>query len=451
MRIPKAVSVANGFSPSTPLKDLSKFEGRFRELETCLDALIEPGAHLLIYGARGIGKTTLANVVISEIENISSPVVRYVCSRGDTYRDIFGAYLFYTGDHVESRDSTSKEVVDTSVGAKLPLIRGNTKKIRTIESSHTPHWENELRPNSLVTRYMKGPGIFIVDEFDRVRDTETLTYFSDTLKQLSDLSPEFHFVVLGVADSAQELIGSHRSLNRGPKSVEVGPMAEDSLYQILMKGFSRLGIRSSSALQRYIVTASSGFPFVVHLLGSEVAKETLRSGLDRCGIAELNKILPIVTSKTSSHLVSQFEDYCYQGEIDRQAFAFSRGQKSIIRELVAFAAAGHTPCTAEQIAENATVLVGLILNSARKQTRSKTALSKNWGGLFNLDSVDAEEVANALEEDVAQLFEFRVIKRGPKLLQETRISILDPLQRVYIDLRLAGLLGTTAHSRFRAC
>jgi len=93
--VPKSVDLGTAFSPMTPLRDASHFVGRKEELERSLDALVTPGAHLVVYGPRGIGKTSLVNVVIHLLgrEGSDCRVTRYTCSHGDHYQQIFGAYL----------------------------------------------------------------------------------------------------------------------------------------------------------------------------------------------------------------------------------------------------------------------------------------------------------------------------------------------------------------------
>src|ERR1017187_1498602 len=61
----KALSAAAGkvLQPRTPITNRELFAGRWSQLTTVADAVAQPGLHVAIYGERGVGKTSLANVV----------------------------------------------------------------------------------------------------------------------------------------------------------------------------------------------------------------------------------------------------------------------------------------------------------------------------------------------------------------------------------------------------
>lgn len=54
---------AKVFQPRTPITTQELFSGRWNELTTIADAVNQAGLHVVIYGERGVGKTSLANVV----------------------------------------------------------------------------------------------------------------------------------------------------------------------------------------------------------------------------------------------------------------------------------------------------------------------------------------------------------------------------------------------------
>jgi len=54
---------AQTFSPSTPLDETDLFAGRRAQLQKVLDATSERGKHVILFGERGVGKTSLAKLV----------------------------------------------------------------------------------------------------------------------------------------------------------------------------------------------------------------------------------------------------------------------------------------------------------------------------------------------------------------------------------------------------
>ena len=47
------------FRPRTPVDESRLFAGRFEQVKTLVDVIYEPGGHAIIYGERGVGKTSL--------------------------------------------------------------------------------------------------------------------------------------------------------------------------------------------------------------------------------------------------------------------------------------------------------------------------------------------------------------------------------------------------------
>ncbi|HYC78582.1 MAG TPA: hypothetical protein VEI02_13225, partial [Planctomycetota bacterium] len=54
---------ASSFTPSTPVSSRELFAGRWGEVRRVADAVAQTGLHVVIFGERGVGKTSLANVV----------------------------------------------------------------------------------------------------------------------------------------------------------------------------------------------------------------------------------------------------------------------------------------------------------------------------------------------------------------------------------------------------
>jgi MoxR-like ATPase len=66
--------VVAAFSPAAPITSHTLFAGRSVEMTKVMDVVVQRGRHAMIYGERGVGKTSLARVTSQMLGG------RYLCS-----------------------------------------------------------------------------------------------------------------------------------------------------------------------------------------------------------------------------------------------------------------------------------------------------------------------------------------------------------------------------------
>ncbi|HEX6342074.1 ATP-binding protein, partial [Umezawaea sp.] len=87
------VKISQTFTPAAPVSSASLFAGRADEIMQVISIIGTPGQHAVLYGERGVGKTSLVNV-LSEVvtrHNGSSILlsVRINCTTNDNFRSIW--------------------------------------------------------------------------------------------------------------------------------------------------------------------------------------------------------------------------------------------------------------------------------------------------------------------------------------------------------------------------
>ncbi len=55
------------FTPATPIQTDTLFAGRASQVDKVYTTLLEAGRHAVLYGERGVGKTSLANIVSEKL------------------------------------------------------------------------------------------------------------------------------------------------------------------------------------------------------------------------------------------------------------------------------------------------------------------------------------------------------------------------------------------------
>ena len=106
----------------------------------------------------------------------------------------------------------------------------------------------------------------IFDEFDRIEDAKTCLLMADAIKSLSDYSVDATILIIGVADSVDELIKGHQSIERALIQIPMPRMSNDEISEIIDKGLNELKMNIEDGEKRAVVTLSQGLPYVAHLL-----------------------------------------------------------------------------------------------------------------------------------------------------------------------------------------
>jgi Cdc6-like AAA superfamily ATPase len=259
LRLRAALSL--GFSPSAPVSSLDLFSGRVSQLERVTDAIFQRGQHVAIYGERGVGKTSLANVLqdhLRYLSNFNYQVVRHNCSAASTFNSIWeGIFreLTFKRNNAESTAPPTPIPMNTY----LPADAG-PEDVRFLL---------QQTGNSVVA---------IIDEYDRVPKSDaTSGLLADTIKSLSDHTVDATLILIGVADSIDDLIAEHKSIERALVQVQMPRMSEGELFSIVKKGFEQATMDIEFDAKCQIAALSQGLPHNAHNLGLLTGLATLES------------------------------------------------------------------------------------------------------------------------------------------------------------------------------
>lgn len=255
--------LSQGFTPTAPIAKRELFAGRTVELSCLIDAIFQLGQHVLIYGERGVGKTSLANILsdfLRFMEKYNYQVVRFNCGTGSNFvsiwQGVFRELSFLRG--IRSQGATEENSLIT---LSVPFPEdGGSEDVR------------------FFLQQLGSPVIIVIDEFDRVRDQEISTRFADTIKSLADHAVDATLIIVGVADSIDELIAEHASIERALVQIQMPRMLERELIEIIEKGFLYAKMSIDQDAKQYIAALSQGLPHNVHELGMFTGYAALEAG-----------------------------------------------------------------------------------------------------------------------------------------------------------------------------
>lgn len=251
--------VSEVFSPSHPIDKRDLFAGRIKELQRVFDAVNTRGQHAVIFGERGVGKTSLANIVL-DIAGATEGMfaAKIPCGEGDGFASVWQKAL----DEVQIAFDDDKGTVGFGSQSTEEVHEASI----LLPKNPTP---NDIRK---IARKL-GRSVFIFDEFDRVKDGHGM--FADTIKMLSDSSEQCTLVVVGVAHDIDTLLKEHASIDRAIVQIIMPRMTNQELHEILGKAMEVLEMTMANDAQNLIVLLSQGLPHYTHVLGKSATTKAL--------------------------------------------------------------------------------------------------------------------------------------------------------------------------------
>lgn len=251
------------FTPSAPVDEKSVFAGRLDQIRRVVDAIGQKGLHAIIFGERGVGKTSLANVLSKFLPHSPDPVIlspRINCDSTDTFSTVWQK-VFEQIELTHSRAVPGFVTQDTT---------STYNASEMIDGDATPDTVRRI----LTVMSQNALPILIIDEFDRLPQ-EQRSAFADTIKSLSDHAVAATIVLVGVADTVEQLIEEHHSVSRAVVQIQMPRMAFEEIATILKNGFGRLDLTAEQEAQDRMVRIALGMPHYAHLLGLHAARAAI--------------------------------------------------------------------------------------------------------------------------------------------------------------------------------
>lgn len=258
----KEFEAADLFSPAAPIDEKDLFAGRTEQIDKMLEAVWEKGKHAVLFGERGVGKTSLGKV--------------------------FSAMFPQTMRHILA----VREQVDPSDDFSS-IWRKVFKDLRVRSVSADPDVPHEplaldypgtIQPDDIRREFQdifskNDVPIIVIDEFDKARDSRDKSIhelMANTIKHLSDYSVNATIILIGVADDVNDLIGEHPSITRCLEQIPMPRMNKEELREIIDKRVRLLGMKMDADAYWKIIELSRGLPSYVHLLGLYSVQTSLR-------------------------------------------------------------------------------------------------------------------------------------------------------------------------------
>jgi GTPase SAR1 family protein len=239
------------FTPAGPIDEEQLFAGRQPQIRQLLEATIERSRHAVLFGERGVGKTSLANVFWRRFSKRLQTIVaaRIQADPSDDFSTLWAKAF-----------RELKAVADSIGRQSLIPLAG---EYGTLSPDDVRIELQKCKPNSLP--------IIVIDEFDKLQKGRTIELVANTIKYLSDYGLNCTIVIVGVAENLSDLIQEHGSIRRCIVQIPLERMNKRELAEIVESRLKQTPIKIENSALAKIVLLARGLPFYVHTLAKYAA------------------------------------------------------------------------------------------------------------------------------------------------------------------------------------
>jgi Cdc6-like AAA superfamily ATPase len=261
--------VLETFTPGPAINEVAQFAGRKATIQRLQDIAVERARHAIIFGERGVGKTSLSNIFHKDL-NTPTRTVREIAVDADS---------------ADSFDSLWRKVFRR---IQWPDDDGPLDL----------QFEGEIEPDHVYLQLARfGQNelpVIIIDEYDRITDESCRVLMTDLLKALTRLPNNPTLVLVGVAENIVTLVRDHASISRNLVQVPMHRMTNEEISEVVTSRTRRLRMKITQGAVWRITYFSAGLPFYAHSLGKysaltaienqklDIEENTVLHSIDRC-------------------------------------------------------------------------------------------------------------------------------------------------------------------------
>jgi hypothetical protein len=290
------------YTPAQPVTDRKMYSGRGRVLNSVIQAIEDQRLHTVIYGERGLGKTSTLHVLAQTAREARYLVLYATCSASSTFDEIFraiasGLPLMFHADFGPTSQQAERRETFASILDPEPI---------------STRLAGEILGKVVGTRVL-----VILDEFDRAESEEFRRHIAELIKTLSDRAARVQLLIGGVAGNLSELIANVPSIQRNIFALQLPKMNPSEIRDLVKNGEGMSGLTFDDEAVWAITAKSLGFPY----LGSLLSQRSALTAIDRGRVVvaaqdvteALGEIVEEFRSRVSRRSLAQIEECAAAG------------------------------------------------------------------------------------------------------------------------------------------
>lgn len=287
------------FTPHQPINVIDHFFGRKDEVKKIIETLNTPGLHFLLYGERGVGKSSLGNIVVKLVIEKLYKDCTYIkrCDKQTTFEELFEESLKNININIYEVSSIVTDTTGGHFGIDFKVANIGTNGENEKQIAYKP---NTVSPSFIAEKLSTYRGVLFIDEFDSLSKT-VKENVGEVIKLLSDNLSPFKLLVVGIGNSIADLLAGNASITRNIRQIKLNRMSPTEIIEIVSNGSKKIKIEYNQDVIIKIVEISAGYPHFTHLLA-------LKSG-EICIKQEKSKVLMEHLIESISDTVRDSEEY----------------------------------------------------------------------------------------------------------------------------------------------
>jgi hypothetical protein len=246
----RRIALRDAIGASQPVIDREHFAGRHDILRQLISAVEQQRLHVVIYGERGIGKTSLLHVFADTAREARYTVLYGSCGSDTSFAGLFRAFA-----------ARIPRIYHRSVAPNSPEAELRDNFDVMLPQGFGPRELADVLADVAGTRV-----ILILDEYDRVVDANFRRDVAELIKNLSDRAARVQLVLAGVAQNLDEILGYAPSVRRNIVGLPMRPMTPSEVNDMIGIAEKAAELEYAEAATQLITIMAGGSPYLVRLL-----------------------------------------------------------------------------------------------------------------------------------------------------------------------------------------
>jgi len=275
------------FMPSQPVVSRQLFAGRERLLERIIGYIEDQRSHVVLYGERGIGKTSLLRVLVELARDANYFIAQESCGAGTDFDQLARSIL--------------RQIPIYYYGA-LSLVEAQAREGQTFYDVLGDEPVTSMQLSRVLSNFTGTRLLIVLDEFDRVPPGPFQLHVAELIKNLSDASARVQIIIGGVADNLVQLLGHAPSIRRNVAAVPVEEMGPQEIRQLVELGETHIGLKFDSEAIAYVIAIAHGRPHIASLLCHAAGLQACSEDRTNVTLADVRQALVGLSSEIEDRL-----------------------------------------------------------------------------------------------------------------------------------------------------